>query len=138
MQAKTILPGVTLIGCQMTSTVRLSAPTSVTLTTTGSSALRQRLLTVCEPTAVPERASFVRVVRPAWLQTFRLLHTSWLRLRTTTLLATGLATSLLIALRLAATCRRIRPGRQRRATLLILLATAVLLLTPTQLSSNAL
>ncbi len=114
-----MLPGVTLLGCWRTSTVRLSAPTSVTLTTTGMSVLRQRLLAVGEPTAVPERAPLVRVVRPAWLQTLRLLLTSWLWLCTATLLAPVLATKLLIALRLAATCRLIRPGRQRLATLLI-------------------
>ena len=134
---KTILPGVTLIGCWRTSTLRLSAPTSVTLTTTGRSVLRQRLLLVGEPTAVPERAPCCRVVRPARLQTLRLLHASWLRLRTATLQATLQATILLIALRLAATCMLIWSGRQRRATLLILLTTAVLVRTPTQLSPNA-
>ncbi len=117
--------------------MRLSAPTSVTLTTTGRSARRQRLLSVGEPTAVPERAPCVRVVRPAWLQALRLLHTSLFWLRTATLLATVLATIRLIALRLAFTCRLIRPGRQRRAMLLIVLTTAVLVRTPTQFSPNS-
>ena len=51
--------------------------------------------------------------------------------------ATVLATVLLIALRLAAICRLIQSGRQRRATLLILVTTAVLVRTSTQISPNA-
>lgn len=111
--------------------MRPPAPTGVTLTTTGRSVLGQRLLVVGEPTAVPERAPLVSVVRPARLRTLLLLHWSLVLLRTATLLATLLVAVLLLALRLAATCRLKRPGRQRPATLLFRLTNAVLVLTPT-------
>jgi hypothetical protein len=115
----------------------LPAPTGVSLTTTDRTVLRQRLVVVGEPTAFPNEHAFVSVERPAGLHALRRQPSSLLLFRAATMRATVLATVLLIALRLAATCRLIQSGRQRRATLLILVTTAVLVRTSTQISPDA-